>query len=191
RFMERQRMLVDEANAIGTAWLCADLLPDPERAAMRQALSDVVRARAVLARTTEPSRIEELDLAIETAQGHLWDATSLGLRATPAVVAVVAPAVHHVIDQHGARKAAARQHLPTAVLVLLGLASALALGTVGFAEGVAGVRTRLVSIALVLLVAASLWVTVDIDHPRRGLIRIDASAILELETRFVSSRAAG
>jgi hypothetical protein len=85
-----------------------------------------------------------------------------------------------VINLHTTRLAAARKHLPLPVMSLLIGCSALSIGVIGFGCGLSGQRSRMMTGALVLLITATLWITVDLDHPRAGLLQLNDAPLAEL-----------
>lgn len=183
RFMERQDLIAREANAIGTAWLRAGLLPEPHGTALREGLERYRTQRVELSRNLQRGLSEAALADIAELQRGLWRAAKAGVRAEPALAVAVLPPVNEVLDLHALRMASGRKHLPTLVMGLLVLCSVLALGTIGFGTGIAGRRNLFVALSLAVLVAAALVTTVDMDHPRLGLIRLDDLPLIELDLR--------
>ena len=180
RFMERQRLIVVEANALGTAWLRADLLGPADRAAVRAALKDYAAHRVALAGTADHGEIARDDEALDADCARLWDAAAAGARNAPGAAVLALPPVNEVIDLHGERKAVARLHLPIAVVALLSVAAGVTVFAIGFAEGLMDARHRIFAISLTGLIALAIWLTIDLDHPREGLTQVDASALVEV-----------
>jgi hypothetical protein len=176
RFVERQQLLVSEANAIGTADLRADLLPEPSRGELRALLADYVDRRKVLQGTFG----DDQDQVIEELAGlqrRMWSAALRGVESNPAAAVVVLPSCNDVFDELGANLAAVRRHLPLPMLLLLVASGMLTLGAVGFGRGIGNARTPWLERCFALLVAATLWMTIDLDYPRVGLIRMDDQAL--------------
>jgi hypothetical protein len=186
RFLERQDLIVAEANAIGTAWLRADLLAEPHRSELRAALERYAKQRIELAAHLRQGL--DAGAAAEVARLHdrLWRAAAAGVAERPAVTLAVLPPVNEVIDLHATRVAAARKHLPSLVLGLLIACSVLAIGVIGYGCGLAGSRRAPLTVALAVLIGTGLWVTIDLDHPRAGLLLV-SDAPLEALT-FESPR---
>jgi hypothetical protein len=172
RFLERQDLIVQEANAIGTAYLRADLLDEPQRSELRAALARYT-AQRIEASNRLRSGLEPADAAdVERLHARIWSAAVAGAKARPAVTLAVLPPVNEVIDLHSTRVAAGRKHIPGLVLGLLIACSTLAVGVIGYGCGLAHERSAPLTVALVVLIGAALWITVDLDHPRAGLIRL-------------------
>jgi hypothetical protein len=180
RFLERQDLIVAEANAIGTSFLRADLLDEPERSQLRAALERYTQHRlelsARLARGLQPSDLAE----IGRLHAGIWSAAVAGVRARPAAMVSVLPPVNEVIDLHSIRLAAGRKHLPSLVLGMLIASSALAVAVIGYGCGLAGRRRAPMTVSLALLIGAGLWITIDLDHPRGGLMRLSDAPLQAL-----------
>lgn len=180
RFLERQDLIVQEANAIGTAFLRADLLGEPERSELRAALERYTEHRLAATKNLRSGLPPETRAEIDRLHARIWSAAIAGVTARPASqLAVLAP-VNEVIDLHATRIAAARKHLPPLVMGLLIVCSALAVGVIGYGCGLGGGRRTPLTVALAVLIATGLWVTIDLDHPRAGLIRLSDAPLEDL-----------
>jgi hypothetical protein len=181
RFLERQDLIVEEANAIGTAHLRADLLDEPHRSELRAALGRYVEHRlevsAKLRSGIDPAAAAEI-VRLHT---RIWDAAIAGVREKPAAMIGVLPPVNEIIDLHSTRVAAAHKHLPGLVMGLLIACSVLALGVMGYASGTAHRRRAPLTIPLALLVGTALWITIDLDNPRAGLLQLSDAPLKALQ----------
>lgn len=180
RFLERQDLIVKEANAIGTAFLRADLLNQPHRSELRAALQRYTEHRLEvskgLSRGIGQQNLNEIDQNLKS----IWRAASKGALETPAAMVAVLNPVNEVIDLHTLRLAAARKHLPALVLGLLIASSALSLAIIGYGSGMGGRRNAPLTVSLALLIGTALWITVDLDHPRSGLMHLSDAPLQEL-----------
>ena len=79
------------------------------------------------------------------------------------------------------RVAAARKHIPYAVLGLLFLCSAISVAVIGYGCGLDERRRAPMTVSLTVIIAASLWITYDLDHPRRGLLRLSDAPLEALK----------
>jgi hypothetical protein len=182
RFLERQDLIVHEANAIGTAALRADLLLPEHRirlsAALAEYLRDRIEAGERMSRGDMPD--DEDQRRVEQMHAAMWNAAVEQFRpqassdAPPltAEAPLVLTAVNEVIDIHALRRAAVEKHLPRLVLVMLIICSGVAMLAIGFGCGVGGRRVLGLTGPLVFLVGTALWTTIDMDNPRAGIIRI-------------------
>ena len=178
RFDIRRAQVVDEANAIGTAWLRIDMLP----AATQPKLRDAFRAY-VDSRIATYDKLPDIEAArgevahSQALQQDIWAQTIAAMRlpdAGPGVAVAVLPAQNAMFDIMGVRLAATQMHPPPVIytmLLVLALASALIAG-----YQAAGERTFdwVHGLAFAAVVALTLFVILDLEYPRLGFIRIDA-----------------
>lgn len=172
RFLERQDLIVAEANAVGTAWLRADLIDEPVRSELRAALRDYVQHRITAHSRFHGQMLDADQAEVERLHARIWSSAVAGVTARPAAMLAVLNPVNEVIDLHSTRIYAAQKHLPTPVLALLIASSVLALGVIGYGCGVAGRRSAPMTIPLAIVIGVALWVTIDLDYPRRGLLQL-------------------
>jgi hypothetical protein len=162
RFDSRRQLIVEETNDIGTAYLRLDLLPPDARPALRESfrsyldaridtyrkLPDIAAARASLAKSNELQR-------------QIWRQAVDAIEPDGAVVAplLLLPALNAMIDITTTRTMATLMHPPMVVFVML-TGSAL--------------RSRLHMLGFALVMAVAIFVILDIEYPRLGLVRVDA-----------------
>jgi hypothetical protein len=180
RFLERQDLVVAEANAIGTACLRADLLDEAHRTDLRQALRRYTERRLEISAQLRHGISAEAVAEMDQLLGRVWEAAVAGVAVRPAAMLGVLPPVNEVIDLHSLRLAAGRKHLPALVLGMLIACSALAIGVIGYGCGMGGRRRIPLTVSLALLIGAGLWVTIDLDHARSGLMQISDAALQAL-----------
>jgi len=180
RFLERQDLIVREANAIGTAFLRADLLDEPHRNELRTSLQRYTEHRLRLSETSGATLGPKTVIEIERFHTDIWTAAIQGVAARPQSILAVLDPVNEVIDVHSLRLAAMRKHLPGLVLGLLISASSLAIGAIGYGCGLGGRRRAPFTITLALLIGSSLWITIDLDHSREGLLRLNDAPLKAL-----------
>jgi len=189
RFDSRSAAVVTEANAIGTAWLRTDLLSEPGRSAVREALADYVTIRAQTGSVTlvEVATLEEERKAAGVAFARTWEIASAIAREdpTPATVAMT-NALNDMIDAFGSRDAELDRHVPEPVLYLLFLTFILLGWMLGFAPRVAGERPPRTMIAMIVLIVLLLFVIIDLDRPRRGVIEVDQSPMREIAASILA-----
>ena len=180
RYVTHQELVVQEANAISTAYRRADLLADPYRGELRDALKQYVETRLGLFDDQVDPRAGDTRRQSEELQDKIWQAALLGVKESPQFNEVVLPPVNEVIDLHATRLAALDRHLPLMVLVTLLIAAVVGVASLGYGCGQSGKRNLTLTTALSLLVSLALWVTIDLDYPRLGLIKVDQQALVDL-----------
>jgi hypothetical protein len=181
----RKKAIITEVNAIGTAFLRADLLSEPGRTDVQQRLYEYAQSRYV-----EPGSITTLEEAekvvarSEQIQSLIWPATRTAIRqdreiAAPEKALLVA-AVNDVLDSHTSRMAVIYDRLPTAVLILLLLIAGTSLGVGAFHSSLNGnlIRGRMTLFACI--VASLMYLIFDYDTMMRGFIQVDHSSLVTL-----------
>jgi hypothetical protein len=182
RFIERQDLIVREANAIGTAYRRAELLGEPQAGELKSALLAYLSQRVEISRTMSSSLSAKDARAVAEDQDRIWAAAREGVELKPAATVVVISSVNDVLDLHDYRMAAGRKHLPFLVLGLLAVCSVLTLAVMGYASALTRERNTLMVSAIAVLVAALLWTTVDLDWSRIGVIRVSDAPLQDLLT---------
>jgi hypothetical protein len=181
RFDARRQLVVREANAIGTAWLRVDLLPASAQPEVRELFRRYTAARLAGFRKLPDTAAAALEFDRAAAlQGPLWTGMVEGARAggNPAALTLVAQAMNEVIDLVTTRRAATWEHPPLPVFLLLyGLGFAASL-LAGFASARSPLRGWLHALVFSTVIAASVYVILDMEYPRLGLIRVDSYDLL-------------
>jgi hypothetical protein len=180
RFLERQDLIAQEANAIGTAYLRADLLDEPQRTELQTALRDYAAHRLEVSQRLRHGMTQVDAERIGALHDRIWRAASAGVAAKPGELMAVVPPVNEVIDLHSLRVAAGHKHLPALVLGLLAACSTLAMLGIGYGCGLSERRHPLLTWSLSLLIATALWTTIDLDYPRAGLIQANDAPLRSL-----------
>jgi len=184
----RRQQIVEEANAIGTAWLRLDLLAPDEQPPLRDAFRQYLDARLAVHREIDSHHGEQAIAALEHSVGlqdEIWRrahaACERDARTTPCIV--VLPALNQMIDITTTRTMAARTHAPGIIFVLLFVVALLSATLAGYA--MAGARTRqwLHTALFAAAIAVTTYVIYDLEYPRAGLIRIDAADQVLLDLR--------
>ena len=179
RYVERLDIIVKEANALGTAWLRADTLPEPARGQLKMALRDYAADRVAALRQ---DGVEPVLAHIGKAGGfhdRIWKAGLAGTEGNPTLALLVLPSLNEVIDLHTSHLSAARRHLPVAILAGLLVTVGLTLGLAAFGHGQVGRRFAALDLLYGLVLAGALWMTIDLDYPRYGLIRATVEPLIE------------
>jgi hypothetical protein len=192
RYDLRQRLVLDQANAVGTCYLRAGLLEKPYCDRIRESLRRYLRARLEYAAAGEDqARLSRANAEIERYLDDLWNVVEESNRHHPDAVrnSLIIAAANEVIDLSSTRAWAGRNHLPAPVLVLL-IASVLVTGVLlGHSSGQAQRRHPTLWLAANLIFALVLFVVLDFDRPHRGLIRVDPTPLVELESTLREARA--
>jgi hypothetical protein len=186
RFDARRQLIVEEANDIGTAYLRLDLLPPSAQPALRESFKRYVDSRlAVYRKMTD--RAAALDALADSAwlQREIWNqgVTACQAAESPATTTLVLSALNAMIDITTTRTMATQMHPPSIVFVMLfGLALASSL-LAGYGMAVGRARSWLHMIGFAMVMALAVYVILDLEFPRLGLIRVDAFDQLLVDLR--------
>src|SRR5918993_4755370 len=170
RFDARKQLVLHEANAIGTTYLRAALVPSREGLAIRGLLRDYVDLR--LRMTKE--NVGELTRASEQIHGRLWAQVKL-LGASdmdPELRSLLVASMNETIDLHQSRKTVALQYrVPGTVWSILYLLMLLGMLALGYQIGMSGVRRLRGAPVLAVAFSLVLLLISDLDRPLEGLMR--------------------
>jgi len=182
RYDRRKTLVVEEANAIGTAWLRADLVPEPMRGRVREILREYTQVRLDAANYGNRPAVVAALARSEQLHEALWAVTTAAAAAAPsATTALFVASVNEVIDMHGRRIAAAvRNPIPPIIFGALYLVALLVLAMLGYSRGVAGDANRVTTTILSVVLAVVLALILDLDRPGEGYLRVSQQAMVDV-----------
>ena len=179
RYEDRRATVVEEANTIGTTWLRAQTLSEPERGRSLDLLVEYTQSAIGLADHV-PGSDEETTAANaeQELQRRLWGLAGGALARAPADSAprLYVDTLNEMIDMQAVRVAALNNRVPGAVLLLEVLGAALALGLLAAYLAIVGRGIVAVSLAAVLI-GFLLLIIADLDRPTRGMIQVPDTAL--------------
>lgn len=183
RYDARKQLVLDEANAINTAYLRSKLLDETLSRQVATLLGRYVDVRIAFYRT-EPEDENFQNILTETDALHeaLWDKAILAGKKEPEseTVPLYIQSVNDVIELHAKRLAAIDNHVPSLIFLLLYFVAGLSMALVGYGFGLGGERNFLVTIMTAILIASVILLIVDLDRPRRGLVSIGQKSLIDL-----------
>jgi len=188
----RKTDIIIEANALGTAFLRTDFLPETEASELRDAIYAYAQTR-VVAETNAISTSEDVQAFIDRslkAQSRLWPLTVLATDAplSPAIATFVAASVNDVLDAHALRMRSLSAPVAELSQTIVVIAALAALFLLGNRSGIAGRKLTWRTFVFSALLFAVMLTVLDVQRATQGLIRVDQSAlraaILDMETRL-------
>jgi hypothetical protein len=179
RFIDRQDMIVKEANAFGTAYLRADTLAEPQRGELKTAIKEYTADRVTLLSREGRDQTGGLLARVSGLHERMWKSAIDATRNNAPFMAVVLPPINEVIDLHSVHLAMARRHLPIPIMAMLLGTAAISVGMIGFGNGRVGRRFSMLDAVNGVALAAALWMTIDLDYPGIGLIRVSNLPVVE------------
>jgi hypothetical protein len=179
RFDLRRDLVVEEANAIGTADLRARMLAGPARSKSMGYLRQYVDARL---QSSEGDRDESVAAArrAHELQAGLWQqAVEVAAKTPTPITSLYVASLNELIDLESKRVAALRYRVPMSIWVMLFLLSILACLSFGFS-----LRRRFILSMVVapLMISIVMALIADLDTPSRGFIRADLGSLHQLQS---------
>ncbi len=177
RYDTHRELIIEESNYIDVAYLRLDLLPPAAQPPLRQLFRDYATSRLHL----YDAVTDEISPRTRHLQDEIWrqsvaaaDAPGANRDATKLLI----PALNNMIDITATRQNAFNMHPPAVVFLLLFVFSGGSAFLAGYSMAIHS-HSWLYMIALSIAVTLTIYATLEIEYPRRGLIRLtDADKVL-------------
>src|SRR5262245_8324037 len=183
-FDARRQALLDEASTIKTAYLRADLLPEPHRTEIHNLLREYVDVRLA---GVQSGKVEQAIARSEELQGQLWlQATaSKEKTANPAYAVQFIQSLNEIIALHTRRVISGLEfRIPGVIWIVLYLITALAAACIGYHSGLSGRNRPLVVLAFILAFSAVIFLIEDLDRPGHGVLEVSQRALIDLQRKM-------
>lgn len=184
RYDNRSMALIDEANAIGTAALRVQLLPDDYQGKANRLLKEYVQLRVEVGQIdlTKVEKRDTYNSQIADLQNQLWQLAVSATESDPRAVTTGAfvKSLNDVIDSQGKRNALLQMQVPEVVLILLFIVFISSGGIMGYSAGLSGKRVFAPIVLVSLLITLIVFIIIDLDRPKRGFIQVNQSVMAEL-----------
>ena len=191
RHGSRSEAVIEEANAIGTAYLRTTLMPEGYRQQAQKLFVKYldVRLKESHFNLTQREEREILNLQANKLQMQLWNSVSQAAvhDPNPVTTGLSVQALNEMIDAYGKRYAELNRHIPELVLWLLFLAFIIFGGMLGYTAGISNHQPSKVVYVMLTIVVLVMYLVMDLDRPRRGLIHIDQTPMQSLKTLIQTS----
>jgi hypothetical protein len=172
RYDERKTLEEAEANAIGTEYVRADLLPQADAAAVRALLVRYLDRRIGFYAARDPEELDRINVETARLQSELWSAVRTPALAQPTPLsALVVAGMNDVLNAQGYTQAAWWNRIPRAAWLLMTVTAICANVMLGFMAKRAAAE-RVLLLVMPLMVAVAFALISDIDSPRGGVIRV-------------------
>jgi hypothetical protein len=182
RFDTRRRLVLEEANTIGTAYLRAGYLPEPYSKESQDLLREYVDVRLSVAKNPQAAIVQSEEIQVE-----LWQRAEALVEATGGsdVYALYVESVTELIELHGQREIAGLYaRLPAALLLgLLGF-TVLGMFILGVNNSYDGRRSAIALVTLVLVFGSAFYLILDLDRSREGLFQVSDQPLIGLQERL-------
>jgi hypothetical protein len=180
RFETRRQVVLDEANAIGTTYLRAGMLPERGEQ-IRALLRDYVDVRLEAVRS---GNLAEGIRRSENIQEQVWkEAETVGEKnPNSIVVGLFIQSLNEMIDMHAKRlQASLRSRIPGAIWLGLFAVAVLSLSAMGYLEGLPRSRRSLAVLAVAVAFSVVIELIADLDRPQEGVLRVSQQPLLDVQ----------
>lgn len=177
RFDLRRQQIIDEANNIGTAYLRLDLLPPEARTVIQEKFRQYVDARLeTYYAIPDTARVNAALTRMAELQQEIW---SLSVTAAhevsgPQTTMLLMPALNEMFDIAATRLATTRLHPPPIIYGMLFVLTLICSFLAGYDMGAEATRSWVHMLGFALILGIAVYVIVDLEYPRLGLIRLDS-----------------
>ncbi len=178
RFDVRRQLITEEANRTEAAWLRVDLLPEAEQPPMRGYFRDYLDSRLAVYQKLPDLAAANVELEHSRAlQQTIWKQAVRATRDTipPPTGNLLLSSINDMIAITTVRTVSATMHPPVIVYGMLFASALMAALLAGYNSAGGTTRAWLHAIGLAAIVSAALYVIIDIEHPRLGLVRVDSA----------------
>ena len=188
RYADRREVLLDESNAIGTAFLRTAMIPDPHPTEIRRLLREYVAVRIA---AVEHGFIDEAIRQSEELHVRLWSETVAAANKDPRSIplGLFIQALNDVINLHAKRlQVSLRTRVPGTLWGVLAAVTALSFFAMGYLGGLAGTSRSPAVLVIALTFAATTWMIADLDRPSDGLLKVSQRPMIELQQSMAESK---
>jgi hypothetical protein len=188
RFDQRRKLIIDESNAIGTAYLRIDLLPEGSQPAIRRYFRDYLEARIELYQNiSDKNKVADLEQKTAALQMKIWKASVIASRQSENISAplLLLPALNSMIDIYSTRTAIRQIHQPNIIFIVMILLAWVCSLISGFGMSIRKSRSWIHLIGFILVLLITIIVIIDLEYPRVGFIRIDSLDVLLYDLRKI------
>jgi len=185
RMADRRDLLVQEVNAIGTAWLRIDMLDASQQPALREQFRRYVDGRIDYYRNVaDLAHRDAVAAKVAAMQKEIWATSMQAARSSvPPFAASYAGAVNEMFDMASAQTVAQKVHPPIATYAFLGFLALVAAVLVGLNLASSNRDSLIHRLVYAVVMTAALYIIIDFEFPRIGTIRIDQSDELLIAQR--------
>ncbi|WP_206340683.1 hypothetical protein [Flavimarina sp. Hel_I_48] len=184
RFDNRAAAEVAEANAIGTALLRTSLLPDPYNVQEEGFINEYINLRLAENKTdlTQKKLRATYHKKVQHLQQQIWDTAinAADEAPNPVKTGYFVQAVNDMIDAQGYRTDQLERHVPPAIFYLLFVIFIATGALIGYATGLGKRTSRTPALVLSFLISLLVFIIVDLDRPRRGIIQVKQDSMENL-----------
>jgi hypothetical protein len=179
RFDARRELIVRESNAIGTAYLRLDLLPASVQPQLRADFKSYVDVRLAFYSdlSNNPGAAAQDVARTRELQDAIWSGAVAGSTSgiDPPLRSLLLSSLNDMIDITSVRGLALETHPPVTIYYVLVLLVLISSALAGYEMASNPTRSWFHQVAYCIVLAIVLYITIDLEYPRFGFIRVDAT----------------
>ncbi len=187
-FDNRSEAMMEEASAIGTTYLRAQMLPESVKNDTLNLLKSYIDIRVQTVQIPINNAFERDPLLKEASliRIKLWNLTLKALEKDDrvATTGLYIQALNELMDSYDKRDEAINWNIPTVVLLSLTFALALWAWSVGYSSAIGSHMPSRIVIAFMISVVIMMSIIIDLDRPRRGLIQVSQKNMMDLKNEI-------
>lgn len=193
RYDARRALVTEEANAIGTTYLRAGMLQDPQRAEIRKLLREYVDIRLAAIQSGQVRQIIQGIKESEKLHTKLWHEAEAAAAKNPGSVpaGLFTYSLNEVIDLHEKRVTLGlKTHIPTSIWGTLYLIAICSMGILGYHGGLSDSHRLSTVIPLTLAFSIVILLINSLDRPMAGLIKVSQEPLAKLHSVWAAENPA-
>lgn len=179
RFEDRRQVILNEANAIGTTYLRAGMLAEPQRSEIRKLLREYVDVRIEGIKQRDINKVLARSNELHT---EIWSQAEAAVKVDRSPIAgLFVSALNEVIDLHASRvQAGLRSRIPLSIWLALAFVTIVSMLAMGFQMGLSSKKRSMATLALVLTFSVVILLIADLDRPGEGMLEVGQQATIDL-----------
>jgi hypothetical protein len=188
RFDQRRLLIIDETNAIGTAYLRVDLLPEDAQPAIRSDFRDYLESRIELYHNlSDKKNVTDIEGKTASLQTKIWKASVVACNKSGNISSsiLLLPALNSMFDICSTRTAIRQIHQPNIIFLVMILQALVCSIIAGYGMAIKKSRSWIHLIGFTVVLLITILVILDIEYPRAGFIRIDSLDVILSDLRKI------
>jgi hypothetical protein len=178
---QRRLAVIADANAIGDFYTCASLLKEPTRTRLLAVINQYAQLRLDLTRQRpRPGDLEEALAKFGRLHDQMTTLVAQALSDGTPIAVSLTNALNGVTSSQASRLAAYNDRLPASILMLLSACAIVTTLLIGREHGAGDITDIAGTVCFILLVSFAVYVTLDLNRPEAGLIRVSQEPIERL-----------
>jgi len=186
RYDARKKLVLDEANAIETTYLRAQLLPKPYRTEFKDLLRKYVNVRAQVPKA-DFELLRQVIAESEELQNLLWSkvVTMIEKSNYSRPTTLFINSLNQVFNLHDKRvNASLRNRIPISIFATLYFVGFLAMAMMGYQAGLTRNRNPIASFVLILTFSIVLTLITDLERPRQEIFSVSQQIMVDLKNKI-------